>query len=132
MLQTLLSSLRATTSNDPAATRRRNPRRTFDRCIIVIHGQSFPLENWSPGGVLISGDDRLFSVGQELDFTLKFKLRNTILDINHRGHIVRKGPYKVAMQFAPVTRIIKNYFQQVIDDHIAREFANSQASLSKA
>ena len=78
-------------------------------------------------GLLITGDDRLFAVGQDVEFTLKFKLRNTILNIQHRGHIVRKTPLKVALEFEPVTQTIQRHFQQVIDDSLAREFASSQA-----
>jgi len=130
MLQTFLSTLRASASNDltEPATRRRSPRRESDRCVIVICGQSFPVENWSQGGVLIAGDSRLFGVGHEVDVTLKFKLRNTILDIQHSGRVVRKSAYRVALEFKPLGRAIRRAFQQVIDDALAREFANSQVT----
>lgn len=127
MLQTLLSALKANTSNDAKATRRRNPRREVDRCVAVVHGQTFPIENWSLGGVLLSADERLFSIGREIDLTLKFKLRNTIIDVPVKSHIVRKTRSRVALQFEPLTLTIRRTFQQVIDDHAAREFANSQA-----
>ena len=127
MLQTLLSALKANTSNDAQSTRRRNPRREVDRCVAVVHGQTFPIENWSLGGVLLSADERLFSIGREIDLTLKFKLRNTIIDVPIKSHIVRKTRSRVALQFEPMTMTIRRTFQQVIDDHAAREFANSQA-----
>lgn len=127
MLQTLLSSLRSMSSNDTETTRRRTSRRKTDRCVAVIFGQAFPVEDWSPGGLQIAADDRLFSTGQDIDFTIKFKLRNAILDINHRGRIVRKGSQKVAFEFEPLPQTVRRAFQQVIDDQVAREFANSQA-----
>ena len=128
MLQNFLSRLRENTSNDSStACNRRHARRDGDRCIVMIHGQTFPIENWSFGGLLIVGDERLFSVEQDIKFTLKFKLRNTVLDIKHTGRVVRKANGKIALKFAPLTAGIQNYFQQVIDDHLAREFANSQA-----
>lgn len=127
MLNGLLTALRASTSNDSRMdTKRRYPRRTMDRCVAVIHGQSFPVYNWSLGGTLIAADDRLFSINSELDITMKFKLRNTIIDVNHQAQIVRKSDGQVALQFSPLTSRIRRSFQQVIDDHIARQFATSQ------
>jgi len=126
MLQTLLSSLKNNSSNDTEATRRRHPRRASDRCVVVIHGQTFPIENWSAGGLALVADDRLFGAHQQIEFTLKFKLRNTIIDVNHRGTVIRKGHHKVALEFEPLSQTIRRKFQQVIDDHNAGEFANSQ------
>lgn len=126
MLQSFLSSLRASASNDPVSSRRRYPRRAEDRCVVEIAGQTFPVENWSFGGLLINTDDRLFSAGQELDLVLKFKLRNKILDVPQHGRIIRKGNGKVAVQFDAMEKLMARPFQQVIDDLVAREFANSQ------
>jgi hypothetical protein len=126
MLHTLLSTLKNNTSNDEYASRRKHPRRASDRCIAVIMGKSFPVSNWSPGGVLITADDRLFSNGQDIDFQLKFKLRNTILDIDHTGNVIRKGNGQVAIQFISLSQGLRKLFQQVMDDYVAREFANSQ------
>ena len=129
MLQSLLSSLKANASNDGAnnESKRRHPRRSADRCVAVIHGQTFPIENWSQGGVLINADERLFSVGHNIDVTLKFKLRNTIVDTVHKAEIIRKTSGHVAVKFAPLTSSAKRAFKQVIDDYAAREFATSQA-----
>ena len=128
MLQTFISALRANASNDALLThtRRRHARREQDRCIALAYGQSFPVENWSQGGVLLNGDDRLFGKGQDIEITLKFKLRNMIMDIDLRGRVVRKGAGKVAVQFAPAGRAVRRSFQRVIDDCIAAEFAQSQ------
>lgn len=127
MLQTLLSSLKTSTSNDADSSRRRSPRRKSDRCVVVIHGQTFPIDNWSAGGLQLMADDRMFGSGQHIEFTLKFKLRNTIIDINHYGYVVRKERQKVAIEFEPLTQTIRRMFQQVIDDRNADDFANSQA-----
>lgn len=128
MLQTLLSALRHNTSNDEVVTRRSFPRRTGDSCVSVIMGRTFPVTDWSPGGVLITADDRLFSDGQDIEVKLKFRLRNTIVDIDHRGHVVRKAQNKVAFQFDPLPQKTQRLFQQVVDDSVAQEFANSQIS----
>ena len=126
MLESFISTLRASASNDPTATRRRAPRREEDRCVVVVCGQTFPVENWSFGGVLLDGDDRMFGAGQEIDVTLKFKLRNTILDVQSRARVVRKGNFKVALEFEKLGKRIARTFQQVVDDAVAREFASSQ------
>lgn len=126
MLQNFLSSLRANAGNDTEQTRRRNPRRASDRCVVVVHGQTFPVQNWSAGGVLLQADERLFGAAQHIEFTLKFKLRNTIIDITHYANVVRKNRGSVALEFEPLTQTIRRMFQQVIDDSAAREFANSQ------
>lgn len=131
MLQNFLDTLRASASNDrepeaTAQTRRRHPRREVDQCVAVIHGQTFPVENWSMGGLLLTGDERLFGVASDIDLTIKFKLRNAILDIPHKARVIRKNPFKIALEFAPAGRHIRRMFQQVVDDALAREFANSQ------
>ena len=126
MLESFLSSLRAHASNDPDVSRRRAPRRGEDRCVAVVCGQTFPVENWSFGGLLLNGNDKLFGSGMDVDVTLKFKLRNTILDVTHRARVVRKGNQKIALQFENVGKSIARTLQQVVDDAIAREFARSQ------
>jgi hypothetical protein len=126
MLQTFLSNLRQISSNDKGFSRRRHPRRGSDRCVAVIFGQSFPVQDWSPGGICITADDRMFGMAQDVELTVKFRLRNTIIDIRHRAKVVRKSSERVAFQFEPLTQTIRRGFQQVIDDQLAREFANSQ------
>ncbi|MBI2233981.1 MAG: PilZ domain-containing protein [Micavibrio aeruginosavorus] len=128
MFSNFLAGLRSVTSNDTDETRRRSPRRGSDRCVAMVYGQTFPVENWSFGGVLLAADERLFGTGQDIDITLKFKLRNTIIDVSHRGHVVRKNNAKVAIEFEPLEKTIRRGFQQVIDDAVASEFATSQAS----
>ena len=80
----------------------------------AIAGKTYPVENWSFGGVLITSDDRVFADGQDLPLTLKFKLRNTILDVNLNSRIVRKGNH-IASPCAStnVGRAILRSFQQV-------------------
>lgn len=95
MLQALLSSLKTSTSNDEQTTKRTHLRRGVDCCVAVIHGRTFPVENWSLGGVLLQTDERLFGKEQDIDLTVKFKLRNNIVDISHKGTVVRKTNGKV-------------------------------------
>lgn len=127
MLNQLLTNLRGRTSNDSAATRRRFPRRERDRCVCELNGRPVPVENWSFGGLLLVSDDRLYSRSEAVDVVLKFKLRNSILDIPVKGHVVRKMPGMVGIEFEPLNQSVRRRFQQVVDDSVAREFANSQA-----
>ena len=126
MFDTFLASLRSITSNDASETRRRTPRRGSDRCVAVIRGQTLPVENWSFGGALIAADGRLFGTGSEIDIVLKFKLRNTIIDVTQRCRIIRKTSEKIAVEFETPGQTIRRVFQQVIDDAVASEFAGSQ------
>lgn len=107
--------------------KRRHPRRETDKCVIEINGQPHPVMNWSIGGVLIQADSRSFGMDNEIDMTMKFKLRDKIIDVNHRGRVVRKTNDSVAFEFLPVSDQIKRNFQNVIDDHVAAQFADSQA-----
>lgn len=126
MFSNFLAGLRGSPGNDASEMRRSSPRRRSDRCIAMVCGQTCPVENWSFSGVLLGADERLFSSGQEIEIGLKFKLRNTIIDVMHHGTVVRKTSGKVAIQFEPLGKTIRHAFQQVIDDAVASEFATSQ------
>jgi hypothetical protein len=112
-------------SND-SESRRVSPRRSADNCVTVIDGKAYPVQNWSDGGMLIQADDRLFSVNAPVEMTMKFRLAGKILDIPHRGQIVRKTRDRLAIQFAPLSQDVSRKFKQVIDDYVTREFVESQ------
>ncbi|MCB1782390.1 MAG: PilZ domain-containing protein [Alphaproteobacteria bacterium] len=113
-------------TEDDAPSRRNYPRRSGDACVTMLNGKIYPVENWSLGGALVSADDRLFGVNQDIDITMKFKLRGEVMDVVHKGRIIRKGTNKIALQFAPLTKKIQTAFQQVVDDYVAQRFADSQ------
>lgn len=127
MFKKLINQLKTDTSNDSVETRRTAPRREVDMCVAVIDGKTYPVENWSMSGVQFDADERLFAVDQVTPFTLKFKLRNTIHSVAHRGRVVRKTSGRIAMAFEPLTLTTQKDFQRVVDDYVAREFASSQA-----
>lgn len=127
MFNSFFNIIRAQASNDSETTRRADPRRETDRCIAFMEGRSFPIENWSMGGVLITADDRMFANDQPIDLALKFKLRNTIIDVPLQGKVVRKGQGRIALKFSPLAQMLRHRLQQVIDDQVATEFAESQA-----
>ncbi len=107
--------------------RRIHPRRGNDLCVSVINGKLFPVENWSMGGMLLAGDARLFGLNQMIDLTLKFRLREQIIDIGQKARIVRKSEDKFALEFLDVPAAIKNKFQMVIDDQMMNEMSGVPA-----
>ncbi|MCB9982442.1 MAG: PilZ domain-containing protein [Rhodospirillales bacterium] len=127
MFSRLFSLLKADNNNEPATVRRRHTRRDCDRCVTVIDGQTYPVENWSLGGVLIHSDERKFGLDDVINMTMRFKLRDEVVDVPHTARVVRKTKNKVAFQFKPLTQQIRSNFQNVVDDHVASQFAASQS-----
>ena len=109
-------------------------RRLYDRrssetdvCVGQVQNDMYPVEDWSQGGVLLSGDNKFFDAEKVYDVTLRFKLRDRVLNVSHPARVVRKYGDKTAMQFTPLTKEVRSAFQKVIDDMVASGFANSQA-----
>ncbi len=126
MFETILSNLKLEGEDKDFISKRKHERRKGDQCVGVIAGRTYPVENWSPGGVLVFGDPKPFAVASEMGITLKFKMRDEIVDVPHRAKIVRKTHDRIAFQFAPLTRQIHKAFQSVIDDYVTAGFADSQ------
>lgn len=127
MFAALLEAVKTQPQNDQMVTKRRHARRETDKCVAMINGKMYPVENWSMGGVLVNTDSRPFAVDNEIDLVLKFKLRDKMMDIPHRARVVRKDKDAVAFEFLTLNEQIKNNFQNVIDDFVAGQFADSQA-----
>lgn len=113
-------------SNDVDQSRRASPRRAADNCISIINGKAYPVHNWSDGGMLVQADERLFSLSAPVEITMKFRLTGKIVDIPHRGRVIRKTRDRLAIQFEPISRDIARKFKQVVDDFVTREFVESQ------
>jgi hypothetical protein len=129
MLRTFLSVLKRETERSgelDVVARRRYARRNVDRCVAVVGDKMYPVEDWSLGGVKIQGDGRLFTDEQQIDLTMKFKLRDEVIDIPHRGRVVRKTKENIAFEFLPLPVKMRGLFQQVVDDYVTRQFADSQ------
>lgn len=126
MLADILDTLKISASNDDMNSRRMHERREMDSCVGIIDGKAYPIQNWSNGGVLLTGDDRSFSVNDRKTITMKFKLADKIMDVTHTGQILRKARDKFVLQFAPLTQEVNKKFKQVVDDYVTQEFANSQ------
>lgn len=109
------------------SSRRAFPRRASDHCVGMIDGKPMPVLDWSEGGVRVFGDTRTVNVGKEIDVALKFHTNNTLIDIRHRGEIVRKSAESFAVKFFPLTSEMHKAFQYVIDNFNTEEFVASQA-----
>lgn len=126
MFASLISKKATEISNDEIISKRRFIRRKEDKCVTIIDGTPYPVENWSLGGVLLQADSRVFSIGQQNDVTLKFKLRDRLVDIPHRATVVRKSRDTVALQFDPLTKQTKTTMQNIIGEFVTKNFADSQ------
>jgi hypothetical protein len=126
MLDKIIGSLIGDNSRAPVKSKREHPRRAGDQCVSIVNGKMYPVENWSTGGVLIAGDERLFGVNDDCDITMKFKLRGEVLDIPHVAKVIRKSAGHVALQFQPLTQNVQSGFQKVVDDVLAQSFSDSQ------
>src|SRR5262245_1658319 len=129
MLRTFISVLKRETergSHTDVMARRRYARRNVDRCVAMVGDQMYPVDDWSLGGVKIQGDGRMFTDDQQINLTMKFKLRDEVIDIPHRGRVVRKTKESIAFEFTPLPAKLRGLFQQVVDDYVTRQFADSQ------
>lgn len=126
MLETIMTNLHLVGEEDKIKSKRRFERRNVDSCVTVVNEKTYPVENWSQGGVLIFGDTKPFGLNTELDITVKFKLRDEIVDIPQRAKVVRKTYDHIAFEFLPLTQQTKKAFQSVIDDYVTAQFADSQ------
>lgn len=133
MLDKLMAALGLSTSipaaepGDDFAARRSHQRRQNDKCVGVVNGKTLPVLDWSPGGVRVFADARTVAVGDEVDVTLKFQVQDEMVNIQHRGQIVRKARDSFALQFLPLTADLRQTFNQIIDSFNAADFAASQA-----
>ncbi len=112
--------------NEAGQSKRAFERRDCDQCVSVIDGQIYPVRDWSRGGIQIFGNDKSFTVNSEVDVTLKFRLRDDIVEVAHKARVVRKGYERVALQFLPITKQMQKLFQSVVDDYVTGQFADSQ------
>lgn len=112
--------------NGSFASRRAHERREADSCVAVIDGKMYPVKDWSYGGAQIIGDERLFGMDQEMEISLKFKLRDQILEATQKATVIRKSRSAIGVRFTELTHETRREFQKVLDDVMVNEFASSQ------
>jgi len=128
MFERVFRNQRALASNDQVENNRLHPRRENDRCALIFGETLVPVRDWSFGGALLDTDERLFSDGQHIVFTLKFKAGDEIHSVIHQGIVIRRANCRVAVKFAPLTEAKQREFMAVMEHCVADEFARSQAS----
>ncbi len=126
MFENIISTLQLQGDEPQVKTKRKYERRTVDHCVSVIDGKTYPVQDWSEGGVLLFGDSKPFALNSEVDVTMKFKLRDDMIDVEHRARVVRKSNNNVAFEFTPITKQIHKAFQSVIEDYVTAQFVDSQ------
>ncbi len=108
----------ATQEEHAGHSKRKYTRRICDTCASTVNGQDFPVVDWSLGGMQVSGDVRTFSLDDNVDIMLKFKLSDTVVNIPHKARIVRKSHEKLGLQFTPLTKAVRDDLQNVVDDYV--------------
>ena len=107
--------LKRVSNDDSPSMRRRYPRRNHDICILEIAGKHYPVKDWSMGGALIELTDPSYSLGQVIDFTIKFKLKDRVLDVDHSATIIRKSRNYIALAFADLPGDTRSEFNTIIN-----------------
>lgn len=106
-----------TQAEQPGYSKRKYTRRNCDTCVSNINGQSFPVVDWSLGGLQVAADSRMFNISDTVDVTLKFKLSDSVISIPHKAEVVRKTSENIGLKFRPLTRAIHDDLQHVVDDY---------------
>lgn len=126
MLKRWIENIKFTASNDDTDVRRKNTRRKTDTAVAVINNCTFSVENWSRGGMLLVSRNNRLEPQQDINATLKFKIGDHVMEMEQQGTVVRTGFNSYAVQFKKLSDQTASGFQHIIDDAVAREFAESQ------
>lgn len=126
MYEKIYQALKGATNDNRENTRRRFPRRMKDICVLGIDDTNYPVHDWSQCGVLFEADGRTFAAGKDLNVIMKFKLADVVTEIPLTAKIIRAGKKQVALEFLEVPVHIQNAFSKVIEDAMARDFANEE------
>ena len=95
-------------------SRRRYERRENDLCLARINGQTFPVYDWSFGGLQVQADSRTFPMGHVHDVILSVKTADSIWDIHHTATVVRRTAEQVAFQFDPLPGHVRLQMESVL------------------
>jgi hypothetical protein len=113
-----------TLSGDKGASRRKFSRRECDDCVSEINGKKFPVQDWSLGGLQVTGGSNQFGLNDDVEITMKFRLSDGVVAIPHKAKVVRRTHNNIGLEFEPLTRGIHDELQVVVDDYTARQKAN--------
>lgn len=126
MIKKWIENLTFTASNDDQDIRRKHMRRESDTAVATIDGKTYPIDNWSEGGVLLCADDKEFGVKDAVHIQLKFKLSDRLIEIEQFGTVLRKNFGRIAVQFSDLSDNSSAQFKNIIADAVTQEFAATQ------
>jgi len=126
MYEKIIETLARVSNDNMENTRRRFPRRMQDSCVAEIEGTAYPVRDWSQVGVLIEADGRGFEKDHDVTVTMKFRLSESVIEFPVLAKTVRTGKTQVAFEFHDLSPQTQMLFGRVIDDAIARSFADTQ------
>lgn len=112
-----------------SAVRRKHVRRPGIQTDVVVANHSYIVRDWSKGGVFFeSTSDARMTPGEQVQFTLRFRLPHGTVDITQPGRIIRSAARGIAAEFLPLTAESRRLFDRVIDSMNAQGFLESQAA----
>ena len=104
---------------------RKHSRLQEDFATILINGNKYAIKDWSRGGTYFKAPGHSLSVGDHLNFNLKFDLPHDTINIAHSGRIVRKHHDGFALSFDALTPQTRQNLIRVMDGIISRGFADT-------
>ncbi|MAS87657.1 MAG: hypothetical protein CMH30_06750 [Micavibrio sp.] len=108
--------LKRVANDDTPSKRRKFVRRENDVCVIEFNGKHYPIKDWSMGGALIETTDRSISVNDTVNFRIKFKLKDRVVDVEHTGRIARKTKTHIALEFDQLPGQTRTAFDTVVKE----------------
>jgi hypothetical protein len=96
---------------------------------IEVAGMAFSVRDWSMGGVAFETlpDSRML-VGDNINFTIRFRFPHSTITIQQPGRVVRTGRRGVAAEFVSVSPDARREFERVLDGIHAQGFLQSQVA----
>lgn len=101
-------------NSDNQTSRRRHERRETDLCMARLNDTTYPVRDWSFGGLQIEADGRSFPLGHVFDVVLSVKASDRIWDIQHTASVIRRTGEQVALQFDPLPGHVRIQMENVL------------------
>lgn len=94
---------------------------------VVVADRAYGVRDWSTGGIYFEAlpDSRL-TVGDKVQFMLRFRLPHETVNIVQTGRIVRSVRRGLAAEFLPLSPDTRRKFARVLDGFNAQRFLESQ------
>ena len=115
--------------NTEADARRKHIRHPGMQADVMVSDRSYGVRDWSLGGIFFETlPDARMVVGDQVQFTLRFRLPHETVSIVQPGRVVRAAKRGIAAEFTPLSPEIRRRFDKVIDGFNAQSFLESQVA----